>query len=110
MKPPGEPELEEKFCVGCAEKTPHEFSTIPVLVQSVIFIVLFGIITAVTGIGGLIPAAIVGVSLYYGLAKIRFYKCYLCGAKYDADKANKIVRERNRVIRKAKWDREKGQS
>lgn len=101
------PDLEEKICIRCAEKTPHEVIKMDATLQMVVVVVVFGLFTAFTGIGGMIPAVIVSVPVYWGLGRLKKYVCHLCGCRYRIERANRFVRERNRARRKELWEEQK---
>jgi ribosomal protein S26 len=101
------PGLEQKVCVACGEMTPHESKKIDTTVQAAIVVGVFAMITGLTGMGGAIPALIFSIPAFWALGKIKTYRCHLCGRKYSKEKANRLIQERNRKIRKEQWEKEK---
>ena len=99
-------EYEQKICVKCKEKTPHEAHPIGFGKQLLIAFPFLLIGTVLIGpLGGLGTLAIfLPISL---CLNENIYKCDFCQTRYSTSRANKFIREHNRENRRKKWEESK---
>jgi hypothetical protein len=101
------PEYEEKLCVKCGEKTPHEMSSIGVGTQLLILFPFLVVASTIVGpLGGLGTLAL-WIPISVVCNRIKKYQCDFCQTRFSPEKANRYIREHNRDIRKQKWEEDK---